>query len=62
MKPRGTSSDVMISTWLMSEDNNLLLKMHATGRLSGTTINGSCEAESSKWMILSSGGCLIGRA
>jgi hypothetical protein len=35
----------------MSEDGNLLLKMHATSRCSGATTNGSCEAGSSKWMI-----------
>jgi hypothetical protein len=37
----------------MSEDGSLLLKMHATGGHSGATNSRSCEAESSKWMILS---------
>jgi hypothetical protein len=46
----------------MNEDDNLLLKMHATGKHSGTTTSGSCEAESSKWLVWSSGGCLTGRA
>jgi hypothetical protein len=53
---------VMMSTWSTSKDGNLLLKLHATGSRSGTTISGSCRAESSKWMILSSDGCLTGRA
>jgi hypothetical protein len=51
MKPHRISSGVRISTWLMSKDDNLLLKMHAIGRRSGATTGGSCEAESSKWMI-----------
>jgi hypothetical protein len=57
MKPCRTSSGVRISTWLTSEDGNLLLKMHATGRRSDATTSGSREAESYKWMIWSSGGC-----
>jgi hypothetical protein len=61
-KPRRTSSDVRISTWSTSEDGKLLLKMHATGRRSGATTSGSCEAGSYKWMIWSSSGCLAGRA
>jgi hypothetical protein len=51
MKPHRISSGVRISTWLMSKDDNLLLKMHAIGRRSSATTSGSCEAESSKWMI-----------
>jgi hypothetical protein len=62
MKSRRTSSGVRILTWSTSEDGNLLLKIHATGRCSGATTSGSCEVESSKWMIWSFGGCLIGRA
>jgi hypothetical protein len=62
MKPRRTGSGVMISTWSTSEDGNLLLKMHATGRRLGATISSSCEAESSKWMISSFGKCLTERA
>jgi hypothetical protein len=60
-KPRRTGSGVRISTWLTSEDGKLLLKMHATGRRSGITTNGLCEAGSFNWMIWSSGGCLAGR-
>jgi hypothetical protein len=62
MKPHRTSSGVRISNWSTSEDGKLLLKMHATDRRSGATTSGSCEAESSKWMIWSSDGCLTGRA
>jgi hypothetical protein len=61
-KPRMTISDVRISTWSMSKDGNLLLKMHATGRRSGATTSGSCRGKRSKWMNWSSSGCLTRRA
>jgi hypothetical protein len=40
-----------ISTWSISEDGNLLLKMHDIGRRFSATMNGSCAAGSSKWTI-----------
>jgi hypothetical protein len=61
MKPRRTSFGVKISTWLMSEDGNLLLKMHGTGRHFSATTNSLCAAESSNWKIWCSDGPLAGK-
>jgi hypothetical protein len=60
-KPRRTSSDTKMSALLAQEDGNLLLKMHGTARHSSAIRSGSCVAESSRWMIWCSGGCLLGR-
>jgi hypothetical protein len=46
-KPCKTSSSMKISTSLMTEDGNLLSKMHGTVRHSNATKSGSCVAESS---------------
>jgi hypothetical protein len=51
MKPRRTSSDLMMSTLLMKEEGNQLNEMHGTAGCYDPTTSGLCIVCSSRWMI-----------